>query len=230
MNTICKASAIIVAAGKGSRMKQGMNKQYMLLKNKPVLAHTIEAFEKVGHINEIIVVINKKDRVLFEKQIRQCHTYSKIAAVVYGGYDRQASVYNGLSVVSEDAQIVSVHDGARPLVTPEIIENAIITAMEKGVGCVGVPLKDTIKRTGKDAVVEATLDRSTLWSVQTPQVFRKDILERVHKRAAEAGFRGTDDAVLAERLGYPVHMVMGSYSNIKLTTPEDLVFAEAIMK
>lgn len=229
MSDVCKASAIIVAAGKGSRMKAGINKQYLLLHNKPVLARTIEAFEKCDCISEIIVVINKNDNDFFIGSISR-YNFKKITAVTEGGEDRQASVFSGLSHVSPSSEIVVVHDGARPLVTPDIIERSVEVAFNDGAACVGVPVKDTIKKVGEDLSVEFTPDRSVLWAVQTPQTFRKDILVEAHKKAILDGFRGTDDSVLAERLGYRVRMVMGSYTNIKITTIEDLFLAETILK
>jgi len=230
MSEFIMVSAIIAAAGKSTRMNTGVSKQYMMAAGKPVLAHTIEAFEKTKVISEIIVVISKEDDSVFNDYILSRYKYSKLSAVVYGGSDRQASVYNGLQAVSGKSSVVCVHDGARPLVTPDIIIDTISAAYEKGAACAGVPVKDTIKKVGASGIVEKTLDRSKLWSIQTPQAFRKEILEKAHETAAKEGYSGTDDSVLAERLGYPVHMIMGSYRNIKITTPEDLIFAEALLK
>ncbi|HEY8500546.1 MAG TPA: 2-C-methyl-D-erythritol 4-phosphate cytidylyltransferase [Clostridia bacterium] len=229
MSKFTRVSAIIAAAGKSTRMNAGVSKQYMMVAGKPVIAHTIEAFEKTNLISEIIVVISSEDHSVFEDCILSRYKYSKITAVVHGGSDRQASVYNGLQAVSEESAVVCIHDGARPLITPEIILNTITAAYETGAACTGVPVKDTIKKTGSDGVIEKTLDRSRLWSIQTPQTFRKEIILKAHKNAAAEGFSGTDDSVLVERLGYPVRMIMGSYKNIKITTPEDLIFAEAVL-
>jgi len=230
MDIMYKASAIIVAAGKGSRMNAGINKQYLLLGNKPVLAHTIEAFEKSECISEIIVVINKNDNDFFVNTIIKPYNFRKISAVAEGGEDRQASVFNGLCHVSASSEIVVVHDGARPLVTADIIKRSVDAALVFGAACTGVPVKDTIKKVDSNLDVEYTPDRSGLWAIQTPQTFRRDILAAAHHSAVRDGFRGTDDSVLAERLGYRVHMVMGSYTNIKITTVEDLAFAETILK
>lgn len=224
-----KTSAIIVAAGTGSRMNANINKQYLKLCGRPVLVHTIEAFERSPYISEIIVVIHQQDRGLFE-EIVMPFGFRKISAVVDGGADRQASVYNGLGHVHPQSSIISVHDGARPLITAGIIHESIMIAQRYGVSCVGVPVKDTIKQVNPDKTVAITPDRSGLWAVQTPQVFQREILVRVHEKALEDGYRGTDDSVLAERLGIPVMMVPGSYTNIKITTHDDLVFAEAVLK
>lgn len=225
-----KVSAVIVAAGKGSRMKTKVNKQYLLLNGKPVLAHTIEAFENSDIVSEIIVVINKNDNDFFIDSVLKPYNFRKITAVAEGGEDRQQSVFNGLSRVSPEADIVVVHDGARPLVTGDIIRESVEAAAKEGAACAGVPVKDTIKKVDKELNVEYTPDRSMLWAIQTPQTFRKNILADAHRNAALDGFRGTDDSVLAERLGYRVRMVMGSYTNIKITTAEDIVIAEAILK
>lgn len=225
-----KASAIIVAAGKGSRMNSKINKQYLLLNGKPVLAHTIDVFEKAECISEIIVVINKNDKNFFINSVIKPYNFKKITAVAEGGEDRQASVFNGLCHVSHESEIVAVHDGARPFVTTDIIQRSVDVALKDGAACVGVPVKDTIKKVDEELNVKQTPDRSFLWAIQTPQTFRKNIIADAHRNAALDGFRGTDDSVLAERLGYRVRMVMGSYTNIKITTAEDLVIAEAILK
>ncbi|NLY18246.1 MAG: 2-C-methyl-D-erythritol 4-phosphate cytidylyltransferase [Clostridiaceae bacterium] len=230
MNKLYKATAIIVAAGTGSRMKTSTNKQYLPLSGKPVLAHTLEVFEKSGFISEIIVVINKEEHKQFDECILTPYRFQKIKSVVDGGADRQESVYNGLKKVSSNAELVCVHDGARPFVTVDIIKESVSAAGISGAACAGVPVKDTIKQADKRGVVEKTLARRLLWAVQTPQAFKKEILINAHEKALSDGFRGTDDCVLVERLGHTVQMVMGSYSNIKITTPEDLVFAEAIAK
>ncbi len=224
-----KVSAIIVAAGKGSRMHAKLNKQYLMLSDKPVLAHTLEAFERTEIISEIILVIHEEDHRLFEECILP-YGFKKITAVANGGADRQASVYNGLLRVRPESEIVAVHDGARPLVTPEIITGSALVAARYGAACVGVPVKDTIKKVNSDQTVIDTPDRSLLWAIQTPQTFQREILIKAHEKAITEGYRGTDDSVLAERLGISVHMVMGSYTNIKITTAEDLVFSESVLK
>lgn len=224
-----KVSAIIVAAGKGSRMNAAVNKQYLMLSNKPVLAYTLEAFEKTEMISEVILVIHREDHRLFEESVLP-YGYKKITAVAEGGTDRQASVYNGLARISSEPAIIVVHDGARPLVTPGIISNSVVSAARYGAACVGVPVKDTIKKVNPDYTVSDTPDRSVLWAIQTPQTFQREILIKAHEKAIAEGYRGTDDSVLAERLGVSVRMVMGSYTNLKITTAEDLIFAEAFLK
>lgn len=230
MSKLYKASAIIVAAGTGSRMKTGINKQYLLLSGKPILAYTLETFERSQFISEIIVVINREEHKQFEDNILKHFKFSKVKFIVTGGADRQESVYNGLIKVSCDLEIVTVHDGARPFVTVDNIAESIVAAENIGAACVGVPVKDTIKKVNQDGIVEETLERRFLWAIQTPQAFKKEILNRAHEKAIAEGFRGSDDCVLVERLGQTVKMIMGSYSNIKITTPEDLDFASSILK
>lgn len=224
-----KVSAIIVAAGKGSRMGAAVNKQFLMLSNKPVLAYTLEAFERAEIISEIIVVVHRDDHKLFKECILP-YGFQKITAVADGGSDRQASVYNGLLRVGPESDIIAVHDGARPLVTPAIISASVAAASRYGSACVGVPVKDTIKRVNPDQMVLDTPDRSMLWAIQTPQTFQREILMKAHEKAIAERYRGTDDAVLVERLGVPVRMVMGSYTNLKITTAEDLAVAEAFLK
>lgn len=224
-----RVSAIIVAAGKGSRMKAAVNKQYLMLSDKPVLVHALEAFERTGIISEIILVIHREDHKLYEECILP-FGFKKITAVADGGSDRQASVFSGLQRVSPESEIIAVHDGARPLVTPETISNSVAVAARHGAACVGVPVKDTIKKADPDQMVLDTPDRSMLWAIQTPQAFQREVLIKAHETAIAEGYRGTDDSVLVERLGIPVRMVMGSYTNLKITTAEDLVVAEALLK
>lgn len=224
-----KVSAIIVAAGKGSRMGAAVNKQYLMLLNKPVLAYTLETFERTESISEMIVVVHPEDRRLFEECILP-FGFRKITAIADGGFDRQASVYNGLLQVGPESDIVAVHDGARPLVSPTVISNSVAVAARYGSACVGVPVKDTIKMVDTNHIILDTPERSMLWTIQTPQTFQREILINAHEKAIAEGYRGTDDAVLVERLGVPVKMVMGSYTNLKITTAEDLVVAEAFLK
>lgn len=210
-------------------MQTGMNKQYLMLAGMPVLAHTISAFEKAEIISDIIIVIQKEDHRLFEERILP-FGFRKLSDVIDGGGDRQASVYQGLLKVRPDTDIITVHDGARPLITPDIIEQSSMIAMEKGAACVGVPVKDTIKKVSPEKIVEDTPERSSLWAIQTPQAFKRETLMEAHNKALAEGFRGTDDSVLVERIGVPVHMVMGNYTNIKITTREDIVYAEALLQ
>ena len=227
MYPIC--TAVIVAAGKGKRMGTEISKQFLPLCGKEILAHTVEKFENAKKIRDIVLVTGE-DSLQDVKEMTMEYGWKKVAFVVAGGKERQDSVWNGLQAVSEDTEIVLIHDGVRPFVTEEILKDSIETAMEMG-GCVaGVPAKDTIKVCNEENIAVATPDRSTLWQIQTPQTFRRELILQAYAQAKEDGFAGTDDASLAEYSGYPVKVIMGSYRNIKITTKEDLIIGEAFLK
>jgi len=215
-----KVSVIITAGGRGKRM--GKPKQFLEILKKPMLEWTLKAFESLDIISEIILVVSKEN---FKKAKKYGHK------TTIGGKERTDSVRNGLKLVAKDSDIVVIHDGARPLVTKEIIELAIKTAKRHGACVVGVPVKDTIKKVkeGKSNLVEIeeTIDRSKIWQAQTPQVFLKSLIEKGYKKAKGPK---TDDSNLVENLGVKVKMIMGSYENIKVTTPEDLAVAESIFR
>ncbi len=221
-------TAIILAAGRGSRMKASFNKQYLLLKRKPILAHTIEVFEKNKLIDEIIVVIHEDDKDIFKKSIINKYRFRKIKKVVSGGKERQESVYNGLKNIDEKCSVVLIHDGARPLVTHKVINRCIKGAERYGASSAGVPIKETIKIMKKDCFVKYTPKREDVWITQTPQGFKTDIIRAAHELAINEKIIGTDDAMLVEIMGCEVKMVEGDYENIKITTPDDLLMAEAI--
>jgi 2-C-methyl-D-erythritol 4-phosphate cytidylyltransferase len=223
-------SAVIVAAGKGTRMKLDINKQYVHINGEPVLARALKAFEMCPAIDEIILVVNSQEIVYCKQNIADLFGFQKLKAITAGGEQRQNSVYNGLKEISGRCDIVLVHDGARPFVDERTINDCIDAAARYGAACAAVPVKDTIKTGDADSFICDTLDRNSLWSIQTPQAFNFELLKNAHEAAAEDGFMGTDDAVLAERGGKPVKLVMGSYFNIKITTREDLIIAEAIAR
>lgn len=223
-------SSIIVAAGKGLRMNLDVNKQYIKIDGIPILARTIQAFEECSQVDEIILVVNEYDIVYCKQNIIDAFGFSKVKTIVSGGAERQESVYNGLLQLNKACDIVLIHDGARPFIDSDGIIKSIQAADMFGAACIAVPVKDTIKSADDEGFVHMTLDRSKLWSIQTPQTFKYDIVMQAHQSAAEAGFKGTDDAVLVERLGHRLKLVTGSYYNIKITTKEDLVLAEAIAR
>lgn len=223
-------SAVIVAAGKSTRIKMDINKQYLEIGGKPVLVHTLSAFEKCRRIDEIILVVNSGDIFYCKDNIIDKYGFKKITKVIGGGDERQFSVYNGLKQVNKKCEIVLIHDGARPFVTEDVILKGIEKAEEFGASCIAVPVKDTVKIVEDGDVIESTPDRNKLWAVQTPQIFRYELIMKAYEKACKDGYTGTDDTVLVERLGYNVHVVLGNYYNIKITTKEDLVIAEAIAK
>lgn len=220
-------SVLIVAAGSGKRMNAGINKQFIKLKNKEIIAYTIESFYKNENIDEIVVCIKKDEEEFFKKHILDKYKFKNIR-IAYGGKERQDSIYNGLKEVNKNCDIILVHDGARPFVDNRIINESIESAKEKKAVVVGVPVKDTIKIVNED-IVEATPERSTLWAAQTPQTFKYKLLVEAYEKAYKNNYYGTDDSMLVENMGQKVTMIMGSYENIKITSPEDINFGEQIL-
>jgi len=213
-----------VGAGRGERMG-GTDKIFALLSGEPVLAHTLRAFHSSQAIDEIVLVLSKKNlrqgRELIEKQ-----GWWKVRQVCLGGAERQDSVREGLARLS-GCEWVVIHDGARPLVSHSLITSGLKEARDKGAAIAAVPVKDTLKVVNPGLEVEDTPNRSTLWAVQTPQVFRYDLIWEAYSRPQDPA---PDDAVLIERLGHRVKVYMGSYDNIKITTQEDLVIAETFLQ
>jgi 2-C-methyl-D-erythritol 4-phosphate cytidylyltransferase len=222
-------SVIIPAAGLGRRMNASVSKQYLQLNGKPILAHTLDAFEKCPLIDEIVLVINPDELELCQEQVIGAYSYTKIKLVA-GGDTRQESVYAGLKAVNPRTRIVLIHDGARPLIRQSVIRKSIEETLKHRATVVGVPAKNTIKVINEDGFVEDTPDRNYLVEIQTPQTFDYDLIKEAHQKALEYGVVGTDDAFLVEWLKIPVKIVVGDYTNIKITTPEDLTIAEAIIK
>ncbi len=218
-------SAIIAAAGSGTRMKSETSKQFILLGGTPVLAITLTAFEKAAEIDEIIVVTKNTD-IDAVKTLAEKYNISKLAAVVCGGDTRQESIHNALTAVK--GEFVLIHDGARPFVTQEQV-NAVAEALyENDAASLGIPVTDTIKTVDGDYIT-GTLDRSTLVSIQTPQGFKAEIIKKAHKIAKDSGLSATDDCALCEDMGIKVKVIYGSSANIKLTTPDDLKLAESLL-
>lgn len=220
---------VIVAAGTGSRMKKDINKQFIKLKNKEIVAHTIEIFYNSENIDDIVVVIREDEEEYFNKNIKEKYGFTNIK-VAHGGNERQDSVFNGIKMLKKECDVVLIHDGARPFVTDDIIKKSINKANEHNAIVVGVKVKDTIKVVSDNGNIVDTPNRSYLWAVQTPQVFKYDIITKAYEDAYNNNYYGTDDAMLVERIGYNVKMIEGSYNNIKITTQEDLEFGEQILK
>ncbi|MBF1681627.1 MAG: 2-C-methyl-D-erythritol 4-phosphate cytidylyltransferase [Selenomonas artemidis] len=222
-------SVVFPAAGQAHRMQVGLNKVFLTLAGKPMLLRTLLTFSKVPDVGELIVAVGADEVEPVTSLLGRVKGLAPWR-VVEGGTERQYSIRNGLALVSEEADIVLVHDAARPLIRRDTIEELIRVVRAEGAAIIAVPEKNTIKIAAEDGTVAATPPRSSLWQVQTPQGFRKDILMEANRKADEEGFLGTDDASLVERLGVPVRIVRGEYSNIKVTTPEDMVVAEAILR
>ena len=217
---------VIVAAGRGTRMGTPESKQFLLLQDKPVLVHTLERFEQMEQCETIVLVTSAAD-------VERCSSWvklyglTKVRDIVAGGKERQDSVYEGLLAVQKrGSEIVLIHDGVRPFVTSDDVLACCEKAVQHRAAVLAVPVKDTIKQANANGIIVATPDRSSLWAIQTPQAFRLEDVMKAHEAALEAGWLGTDDAMLVERAGIEVHIVEGSYTNVKLTTPEDLLWAE----
>ena len=220
---------VIVAAGTGSRMNMGINKQFIKLEGKEIIAYTIEKFYNNSNIEDIVVVVKEDESEFFKKEILDKYNFKNVK-IAYGGKERQDSVYNGLKLLDEKCDVVLIHDGARPFVSDKIIDKSIEEAKEHKAIVVGVPVKDTIKVIDNDKNIVDTPNRSVLWAVQTPQTFDYNILIDAYKDAFKNKFYGTDDAMLVERIGYKVKMLEGSYNNIKITTQEDLNVGSQILR
>ena len=220
---------VIVAAGTGSRMNMGINKQFIKLEGKEIIAYTIEKFYNNSNIEDIVVVVKEDESEFFKKEILDKYNFKNVK-IAYGGKERQDSVYNGLKLLDEKCDVVLIHDGARPFVSDKIIDNCIEEVKEHKAIVVGVPVKDTIKVIDNDKNIVDTPNRSVLWAVQTPQTFDYNILIDAYKDAFKNKFYGTDDAMLVERIGYKVKMLEGSYNNIKITTQEDLNIGSQILR
>ena len=220
---------VIVAAGTGSRMNMGINKQFIKLEGKEIIAYTIEKFYNNSNIEDIVVVVKEDESEFFKKEILDKYNFKNVK-IAYGGKERQDSVYNGLKLLDEKCDVVLIHDGARPFVSDKIIDKSIEEAKEHKAIVVGVPVKDTIKVIDNDKNIVDTPNRSVLWAVQTPQTFDYNILIDAYKDAFKNKFYGTDDAMLVERIGYKVKMLEGSYNYIKITTQEDLNIGSQILR
>lgn len=222
-------TGIIVAAGKGIRMNRSVRKQYLTLAGHPVLCHTLRAMDTCPLIGHILLVIPSDDFEFCREHILASLATRNEITLVAGGAERQDSVYNGLQAARDTDGIVVIHDGVRPFVDENTFTRCIEAAKTAGACISGIPISDTVKQVAVSGTIEKTLDRETLWLAQTPQVFRYGIIRKAHERARELGVKGTDDALLVERMGYDVRIVPGSRFNIKITTPEDLKMAEAIL-
>ena len=223
-------TVLIPAAGMGSRMGAAVNKQYLTLADRPVLAHTLTLFDHHPAIDHICIVSPEEEIDYCRAEVVERFGFTKVRNLIPGGAERQDSVYNGLSAcAAADSDIILIHDGVRPFFPSGCIEEVVTAAERTGACVVGVPVKDTIKEVA-EGLIRSTPDRRRLWQAQTPQAFVFGLIRDAHERARREGFRGTDDASLVERMGHPVAMIEGSYRNIKITTPEDLILAEAFIK
>ena len=232
MTDTFRIGAVILAGGRGSRMHSDIQKQYMLLDGRPLIAYALEAFER-SCADDLVLVTGAGEAEFVQKEILPPLGLTKLRSIVTGGKERYHSVYEGLKAL-RNCDYVLIHDGARPLVTEAVISRAVQAAVQTDACVVGMPVKDTIKVADAHGFAESTPDRSLLWQVQTPQAFAYPLVRGAYDRlmADETLQKGiTDDAMVVEHLsGTKVRLVEGSYENLKVTTPEDLVLAEALLK
>lgn len=232
-----KIAVVIPAAGSGSRMGTKEVKTFLKLRGKDLIQWTLEPFVASEWIDQIVIVGRKQEEERFVTLIQQIETERQAAGMTcphlsfaIGGADRIESVYSGLLQLQEDIAFVMVHDGARPLVTEEVIERNLRDTLEHNASVICVPVKDTIKIANDEHFVQETPDRSRLFAIQTPQSFERNLLLRAYEQGRMQGLTATDDSGLVEAFGHPVKLTLGSYSNIKVTTPEDLLLAERILE
>lgn len=220
-------SVVVPAAGQGKRMKLNKNKQFLLLKEKPVIVHTLEVFQKDEWCVEIIVVANKNE-IAHIQELQTTYRLTKVKQIVPGGSERQHSVYNGLKAVKQ-SEIVLIHDGARPFIREDHIHKLVTETENEGAAILAVKIKDTVKES-VGMTISRTVNRENLWSAQTPQAFFLPMILEAHELAEKNQYVGTDDASLLELLQKKVAIVEGDYFNIKLTTQEDIIFAQSILE
>jgi 2-C-methyl-D-erythritol 4-phosphate cytidylyltransferase len=224
-----KNVAIIPAGGSGKRINSRLPKQYLPVGGSPLLVHTIGVFQLSPLVHEILLVVPGEDIHRVWSRIVKPHGFSKVSQVLSGGKERQDSVKNGIDAVEDTFDIVLIHDGVRPFITGKLIRLMIREAAAHGAATAGVPVKETVKRVDSESRIVETLDRRMLWLAQTPQAFRRSVIQEAHRRACQDHFYGTDDASLVERMGHPVRMIPATYENIKITTREDLRLAEYLI-
>lgn len=220
-------TVLLPAAGSGKRMGAGQNKLFLELRDAPILIHTLRVFEKDPHCKYIVLAVKVEEQAFIE-QLLQKYQITKVAAITEGGAERQHSVYACLKASPEQG-IVLVHDAARPFIKQQVIHQLVDVAMKSGAAVAAVRAKDTMKKVA-NGIIQETVDRESLWIIQTPQAFQYALLEKAERLADEASFLGTDEAMLVERLGEQVHIVESTYDNVKMTTQEDLLFGEIILK
>ena len=222
-------AAVVLAAGRGKRMESSVHKQYLLLHEKPVLYYALKAFEE-SPVQEIVLVVGKGEIEYCQKEIVEKYGFQKISYIIEGGAERYHSVYCGLKAI-KGADYVLIHDGARPFLDEEIIKRNIQAVREYQACVAGMPVKDTIKVSDEEEFAAATPDRSKLWMIQTPQTFSYALVSEAYRKRAEAGDTTvTDDAMVVEKYAdHSIYLLKGDYRNIKITTPEDLVIAEAFL-
>ncbi len=221
--------AIVLAGGAGKRMGSSTSKQFLLLDNRPILVHTLQIFQECRPVDGIYLVVNHRDLPLIQEQILETYHFSKILKLVIGGRLRQDSVRNGIEAIDESCDVVIVHDAARPFVSPAFVEKSICLMEMFDAVVPAIPARDTIKVISKEGFVMKTLERDSLWHIQTPQTFKYDLIAKAYREGMAKKLCGYDDSTFIEYLGKKVKVIEGSPYNIKITTPEDLLIARGIL-
>jgi 2-C-methyl-D-erythritol 4-phosphate cytidylyltransferase len=222
-------AALIPAAGRGQRMGLDIEKQFLQLAGKPLLAYTLARFEATPTINRIVVIVPSGRETFCYQEIVAPWGLRKVTDIVAGAETRQRSVMAGFSCLDEDVDVVVIHDGARPFVTPALIQASVDAAVASGSAVAAIPESDTLKRVSRERSVIETVDRRNLWRAQTPQAFRRAILQCALAYAAQHNLDATDEASLVESLSWPVRIFPGSVGNFKITSPDDLALAELLL-
>ncbi len=232
MNEKKKCTGLVVAAGSGRRMGASVKKQYMELGGKPVLYFSLKAFQNSGIIDEIVLVVGEDELSYAQKEVVDKYGFTKVSAIIPGGEERYDSVWQGLRAIPQEEGYVFIHDGARPFVTEEIIRRGYDAVSQYKACAAGMPSKDSVKLADEEDFVISSPDRDHVWLMQTPQVFEISLIREAYEKfMGQAEKTATDDAMVAEQmLAVPVKLFEGSYENMKLTLPEDMKLAEAILK
>ncbi len=223
-------NVVIVAAGKGTRLQSELPKPFLSVAGKPILVHTLRRFARIEALRRVIVVVAAEREALCQEVLHTHGPWPQPISVVHGGAERQNSVRNGLAALETQCEIVVIHDAARPFIGVEAIQRSIDAAAEAGSAVVAAPVRDTIKRADAQHAIRETVSRHDLWLAQTPQTFRVEVIRAAHRWAQQRGIVGTDDATLVEQMGRPVRIVPGDARNFKITTPDDLALAQAVLQ
>ena len=222
-------NVVIVAAGKGTRLQSELPKPFLSVSGRPILVHTLRRFAPIEAVRRMVVVVAAEREALCQEVLHTHGPWPQPIAVVHGGAARQDSVRNGLAMLETQCEIVVIHDAARPFISPEAIQRSIDAAAEAGSAIVATPVRDTIKRADAQHTIRKTVSRHDLWLAQTPQTFQVEVIRAAHRWAQQRGIVGTDDATLVEQMGRPVRIVPGDAFNFKITTPDDLALAQAVL-
>ncbi len=223
-------NVVIVAAGKGTRLQSELPKPFLSVAGRPILVHTLRRFTSIEMVRRVIVVVAAECEALCQEVLHTHGPWPQPITVIHGGAERQDSVRNGLAALETQCEIVVIHDAARPFISVEAIQRSIDAAAATGSAVVATPVRDTIKRADAQHTIRETVSRHDLWLAQTPQTFRVEVIRAAHRWAQQRGIVGTDDASLVEQMGRPVCIVPGDALNFKITTPDDLALAQAVLQ